>query len=258
MIFVSEAQRWSADQWRESFADLLDNPKGWLATASGAAMYEQVATFVAKPLSAYAKKNGYPMTNEEVTHTVLARLASLPQLAEGGIVSDNPAGYLFRSATHWIEAEFCLRAGSLEKVSLVIAAPEKIEYEGTVMDVAIDLTLEVLTPLCAPVYHHALRRAVTLFAYNPTTRLSYTDKELRYVHSEVAEMTLSQVRAVMNVVWGGRPNNAETSITGQFLRNPEWRPEDSPTHKRALLLFQARMFADTPQKFHGDFTLAAS
>lgn len=53
--------------------------------------------------------------------------------------------------------------------------------------------------------------------------MSYEVHEKQAAHRFVPEMTVEQVTAVMNIAWGGRPRQAETSVMGALLIDPHFQ-----------------------------------
>jgi hypothetical protein len=140
------------------------------------------------------------------------------------------------------------RGVDLEAVAEVIGGrsveDEVIPEHGlTDMDTVIERTIAVLRPRTPTGLERPVAVLVEWLGYNPPQRLSYGHVELRQANVEVPELTAEQVHAVANIAWGGRPNQASTSLMGAFLRDSGFDPVLSPTHLRALRLYQQRMHA---------------
>lgn len=246
------AERWHPERWRGAFRALSAEPGAWLAGSEGAAWIEQVTRCFARRLCdqfRFDAKWGYQFEPAEVVSIIITRIAGQPSVAEALIRAENPVGYLAVCTERWMQLEAGVRGSSFEVLEgFVPADPRALtQLEANAnLESAIELTVQVLQERTPQAFHPAVGAAVSWLAYNPPSRMSYTSDELVWLRREMRVFTMLQLRAIANVVWGGRPRAAETSVIGQFLRDSSWRPSSSATHSRALRVFTTRMFADTP------------
>jgi hypothetical protein len=124
-------------------------------------------------------------------------------------------------------------------VAVSIPAPEDSLEDPSLPRVwaAVRATFDQLAVRVKDDLHPELYELLSWLAINPP-RISYEGLERVAAHRTCPSFTIEQVKAVMNIAWGGRPRQGETSLLGQYLKNPHFRPSESPTHARALTYFK--------------------
>ncbi len=240
------------DEWRQRAAliALADDPD-FLHTAEGAAFLEQLKHFHAPAILRLARDSyvgsGW-LEPDDVVNTAIERLrANSGRVAEYAASSDGePWGYLHRCLVTWARRLWGTRGTSLDVIAEFVAPPAPELEAGdhlTPLDEVVAATFAVLAPVTEERLHAPLLQLLGWLAANPLQRLSYEASERVAAHRHCPELTIEQVTAVMNISWGGRPRQAETSLMGQFLLNPEFRVSDSPTHARAVAYYKHAMRA---------------
>lgn len=235
------------DVWRLRVAlmDLADDGARFLSTAEGAAFLEQLDVFFARPLVGEARRMGFAMDRDDATHMIIERfLTTLEEQKEKAPIrfaasAENPWGYLWTCALRWARNDWGMRASDLEtSEAYALAAPENDESHLTPLEEVVRCCFEELAQRIPVRHHSAVYELLGWLASNPPQRLSYEGLERIAAHRYCPSLTIEQVTAVMNIAWGGRPRQAETSLMGQYLTNPEFRPSESWTHIRALHYFK--------------------
>lgn len=240
--------------WRQKVAltDLADQGFKYLDSDSGRALLTQLDEHFAGSVVGLAKSWGHSIDNEDVVHMILERLvADVVQRGDHAPIryaaaADDPWAYLWQCVTRWARDLWGTRADPLEYAE-TMPAYEPVPHDLTPLGEVAALTFSVLAAHTRPTHHDALRGLVVWLAENPPERLSYEAKACDDAHREFSTLTREQVVAVMNICWGGRPRQAQTSLMGQFLLDPEFRPSDSPTHIRALVYYKTAMRAGEHQ-----------
>lgn len=233
-----EVQRF--DTWRQRVAMSTLTEPGFLMSPEGAAFLEQLDVFFAPGICGMAKRMGYPMEPGDVQNSIITHLLSNDgEVAKYASVADEPWAYLGRCAIEWARREWGHRGTRLEVAEyLPVASPTSDESNYTALDEVVALTYEVLVPRTPEHLHGDLLELLGWLAANPIQRLSYEAEERMAAHRFCPRMTIDQVTAVMNIAWGGRPRQKETSLMGAFLLDSTFRPSGSPSHARALTTYK--------------------
>ncbi|MGO3832404.1 MAG: hypothetical protein ACTJGT_00440 [Microbacteriaceae bacterium] len=252
MMMLETVETWTIARQREAFA-LLPQPE-FRASPEFVAFLEQLHVNHAEGLVKRARRWGYSFEPEEAVNMLIVNL--LEEIDTGRFVSDyvaeseHPFAYLGRCAFRsWLPKEFGVRGNQLEVPELLpdSEAYEQAEYDSGLTDISevVELCLAVLLPRTPKMLQDQLGELVAFLAVNPPQRLSYEHFERQAAAKYCPSFTEEQISAVMNITWGGRPNRADTSLMGQFLLDEEFKPEDSPTHYRALRYYQKEIAART-------------
>lgn len=245
---MSEVERF--DVWRQRRVLLaLADSSDFLHTAEGAAFIEQIRTFHAPVIVGMARRMGLGdrwLEEGDVVNTAIEKLrASDGRIAEYAAAADGePWAYLGKCLIVWVRQQWGTRGSSFDLASEMIPAtsPETPDYL-TNLDEVVALTFQVLSPVTEAKLHAPLLELLGWLAANPLQRLSYEADEKVAAHRHCPEFTIAQVTAVMNISWGGRPRQSESSLMGQFLLDPSFRPSDSPSHARAVTFYKNAMRA---------------
>lgn len=251
---MSEVERFDTWRQRAALVGLMDVP-GFLESAEGAAFIEQLRTFFARQMVGQSARMGFSIDAEEVVNTVIAhlldndgRIAGYAASAEG-----DPWAYLARCLQGWVRDLWGRRGTSLDVLEF-LPEPFQATPDDTYTPLAevVAHTFEILAPLTEEKLHAELYRLLEWLASNPPQRKSYESFEARAAHRYCPAFTIGQVTAVMNISYGGRPRNAETSIMGAILLDPNFAISDGSTHAVALETYKRRMIAER----HGSRSLA--
>ena len=258
----NQVEKWSEQKLRETLCLLPE--KEFQHTAEFVAFLEQLRLYVAPQMVSRAGREGYQMETTDAEHMVFLKLITeagqhpsgdTRYLADYVAESVNPWGYLVGCATNnWLREEYGIRGISAEgDYDLVANIPARrdsdpaAEPEGELTPAwqIAELTYGVLAPRTPEKLHRDLWELLKFLAANPSQRLSYEHHERVAAKQYCAVMNESQIAAVMNIAWGGRPNRATTSIMGQFLLDPEFDPFDSrkETFAKALSYYQKEIIA---------------
>lgn len=232
------------DTWRQREALTALTEPGFLESAEGAAFLEQLEVFFAPSTIASARKMDYALEPGDVVHMLIVRLLEDDgRIAGYAATADEPWSYIGGClARDWAWREWGVRGTSLDILEFMPPSATA-EEDLTPLSEVVELAYGVLSPFTPQELHGDLRDLLGWLAANPLQRISYEAEAKRAAHRHCPEFTIDQVAAVMNIAWGGRPRQAETSIFGGFLRDPRFRPSDSPTHMRALIYFKNAMRA---------------
>lgn len=244
---VTEFDPW---QQRTALTDFADQGIAFLDTAAGASFLEQMDLFVAPKIVAYARDWGYAIERKDVTHLIVEKYLTLmlrnPERSSihYAASADIPWAYIVRSVRRWQGYERGLKGINLEVAEALPASeiPGRDSDLTNISDV-VQLTFDQLAPRVKSSCHAQLFRLLSWLAANPLQRISYEGNECVAAHRQCPNFTIEQVKAVMNIAWGGRPRQAETSLMYQYLKNPHFRPAESPTHARALTYFKSEFRA---------------
>ncbi len=248
--------------WRQRVALAeLASDISFLESAEGAALVEQLRVFLAPLILKYAYRLRVGQDWLDVEDVVNGAIEFLSQnggnVAARAAASDgDPFGYVYACMKRWAGGQWGSLGRTLDGLEELIAAPEGISTPDrlTPLDEVVDLTFHTLSVFVANNLHDPLLNLIGWLAANPPQRLSYEGFEKRAAHRHCHELTPMQVDAVMNVCWGGRPRSKETSLFGQFLLQPDFRPASSPTHARALNWFRKQWIASlTPASLTTDW-----
>lgn len=233
------------DTWRQRAAMATFTEPGFLDTPEGAAFLEQLDVFFSPGICGMARREGYPMEHGDVRNSIITHLlANDGEVAQYAAVADEPWAYLGRCAIGWARREWGHRGTRLEVAeSLHVPSPSAESSPYTDLDEVVALTYEALVPRTPSELHGDLLELLGWLAANPLQRLSYETEERVAAHRHCPRMTIEQVTAVMNIAWGGRPRQAQTSLMGAYLLDASFRPSDSPSHARALTYYKNAMRA---------------
>lgn len=244
---MRQVERFDVWRQRQALLALADDPQEFLGSAEGFAFCEQIAVLMAPAIVGYARgKMGYALEVDDVVSIAITGLcAKSGNAAEYCAAAiEEPWGYVATCLRGWARAEWGVRGRDIEIAEFLPApAPTEDMNDYTELSQVVELTFQALAPVTDERLHTDLYELLGWLAANPLTRLSYETDERVAAHRHCPGLTIEQVTAVMNIAWGGRPRQAETSIMGQFLLNPEFRPSDSPTHARALTYYKHQMRA---------------
>lgn len=242
---MSEVERF--DVWRQRMAlTNLGESIEFLDTAEGAALLEQLETFFARAVVSAARKEGYGMEVDDVVHGGIVLLtADNGRIARYAAAADSePWAYLATCLRAWARQQWGHRGTSLDTAEFLAAVPASVGAdEYTPLELVVQLTWEALCPVTPTGLHDELHELLGWLAVNPPQRLSYETGDKVAAHRHCPQFTIHQVTAVINIAWGGRPRQSETSLMGQFLLDSNFRPSDSPTHARALTYYKKQMIA---------------
>lgn len=242
---MAEIERF--DVWRQRMAlTELAESIDFLGTAEGAAFMEQLAAFFAPAVVGAAHRMGYPMDHDDVVNGGIVLLtADDGRIARYAAAADSePWAYMGMCLQAWVRQQWGHRGTSLDAAEFLAVTPPVIDPgDFTPLEMVVQLTWETLCPLTPNELHPELRELLGWLAVNPPQRLSYEGADKRAAHRQCPQFTIWQVTAVINIAWGGRPRQAESSLMGQFLLDPQFHPSDSPTHARALTYYKKQMIA---------------
>lgn len=243
---MSELVRFDAWRQRAALVSLIDVP-GFLSTAEGFAFIEQIQHFHARGMVALARKEGFSLDTDEVVNTMLENLLQYEGRVAGYAAASEgePWAYLSTCTVGWVRKLWGWRGASLEVLEYL---PEPYYSEPdspfTPLEDVVALTFQLLAPLTAERLHGELFKLLGWLAANPPQRLSYEKFEAQAAHRFCPSFTIGQVTAVMNIAYGGRPRNAETSIMGAFLLDANFTFSEGSTQAVALETYKRRMIAE--------------
>ncbi|MFV0434999.1 MAG: hypothetical protein ACK5LO_13595 [Leucobacter sp.] len=244
-----EIERFNTWRQRTVLTELAEDGMGFLDTAEGAALLEQLDTFFAPSVVSLARGWGYSLERADVVHMILEKLVTGAQRrgSQAAIryaaAAEEPWGYLWSCTLRWAQELWGTRGVALEQAEMIPAPSGEVSHDLTPLDDVVRLCFDALAPRTAGKHHAAVLELLGWLAANPPSRLSYEGEDRVAAHRHCPSLTIEQVTAVMNIAWGGRPRQAETSLMGAFLLNPKFRPSDSPTHIRALVYYKSAMRA---------------
>lgn len=246
------------DVWRQrmAFTALADSPE-FLKTAEGAALIEQIRHRTARMIVWEAREMDFVLEVDDVVNGAILLLTEQDGRISRYIASADgePWGYFYTCLKGWARQQWGHRGSSLELLEDVIPAGSPEDHDYTPLEEVVRLTFETLSPHTPEALHAELLELVRWLAANPPQRLSYETGDKVAAHRFAPSFTIVQVAAVMNIAWGGRPRQADTSLFGQFLLDDFFRPSESPTHARALTYFKKQMRAgETGSRMLTDWT----
>lgn len=246
--------RFDADRQRAALIELVEGI-GFLETGEGTEFVTELESAFAPMMQGMARRMGFPLDAADVVHGAIvllleqdARVAKYAAAAE-----EEPWGYLATCLTEWGRRQWGERGTTLDAVEFLPVhrtaqlPGHHVSEELTPLPEVVRLTHAVLEPLTPSEQQPTLHPLLSWLARNPPQRLSYEGVELAAAVDHFPSFTKGQLKAVMNISWGGRPRQAETSLMGAFLLDPEFRPSDSPTRARALVHYKAAMRASAAQ-----------
>lgn len=244
------------DTWRQRAAliQLTDDP-GFLSTAEGAAFIEQLQRAFASQMVGMSKRMGFAIDADEVVNTVIEHLLEHDGRVAGYAASaeEEPLSYLAVCVHGWVRRLWGNRGSSLEVLEF-LPEPYRAEPDDqyTPLDEVVARTYELLAPLTPGELHADLFKLLGWLAANPPQRISYEKADRRAAHRHCPSFTIGQVTAVMNIVYGGRPRNAATSLFRAFLLDSTFTISQGSTNAVALEGYKRRMIAER----HGSRSLA--
>ncbi len=234
------------DVWRQrmAFTALADSPD-FLNTAEGAALIEQIRHRSANMIVWEAREMDFALEPDDVVNGAILLLTEQDGRISRYIASADgePWGYFYTCLKGWARQQWGHRGSSLEVLEDVVPAGGKPDDDLTPLEEVVRLTFEALSPHTPERLHSELLELLRWLAANPPQRLSYETGDKVAAHRFAPAFSIMQVTAVMNIAWGGRPRQADTSLFGQYLLDDFFRPSESPTHARALTYFKKQMRA---------------
>lgn len=258
---MAKVEKFATWRLRSALTDLAEDQASFLSTAEGAAFLEQLDAFFSSTIIAKACSWGYYMERGDVVNMIIERLLTTlqEQPAKAPIrfaaSAEDPWGYLWTCSLRWAGDEWGTRGEGLEFAE-TLPARESSEYDSGLTPISdvIRLTFEELAPRTPQQNHVAILDLLGWLAVNPPQRLSYERDDRIAAHRHCPSLTIGQVIAVMKIARGSRPREAETSLMGQFLLDPNFDPVKSFTHIRALLTFkEAFRAAETGSRMLSDW-----
>lgn len=243
---MASVERFEVWRQREAMVALAADPR-FLSTAEGAAFLEQLSVKFAPVLMKYASEAGFRMERDEIVNLIVTNLLSLrwkdQPLAAKVATVESPWGYIFESAKNWCARERGVRSWSGIDIELVPQTASEPDQSLTPIQEVIELTFSELAVRTDPQLHEELLQLLNWLALNPLQRLSYEREEKIAAQQVAPSFSAEQISAVMNICWGGRPRQAQTSLMGQYLLDPTFKPSTSPSHARALSFYKNAMRA---------------
>ncbi|PRI10888.1 hypothetical protein [Leucobacter massiliensis] len=237
--------RFDARRQRAALAEFAADGAAFLRKSEGLAFIEQLYVFFVPKLMALAASYGYALDRDEAANVILERLLSSRRRGEKGAArraaaAESPFGYLWACAVDWVRRQWGTRAAPLERAADAGTSFEVPERESpyTPLEEVVRLTFAVLAEAMGEEERGAVYELLRWLALNPPQRLSYEAEDRIAAHRRCPKLTAEQVVAVMKIARGARPNTAATSLMGQFLLDPGFRPSQSGSHARALTRFR--------------------
>ncbi len=240
-----DAKRFDADQLRAALFELANSPE-YLRSAQGSVLLRQLELHVAPTLLALGRRVGIDRSWLEpldVVHTIVLALchqrgSAARQIAETAL---DPWPYLLRCAAGWVRALWGVRGEAITGHTLLGLADPTEEEILTPMKEVIERAHALLAPHTEAHLRNALLRLVAWLAENPPQRMSHDASERAEASFLFPAFSTTQIAAVANICWGGRPRRHETSLLAALLLDSGFRPADSPSHARALLHYRRTM-----------------
>lgn len=226
---------------------LLPEPE-FQKTAAFVEFLDDIAERYGKVGVSLASQYGYAMEEQEVVNLIFVQLLkkhssnlyTCDYVARADV--ENPWAYLGGLLKRWIRQEYGVRGIQMEEAERIPQSDNHVEENLSLLHEVVAKTYEILAPRTPEFLHHELFTLLEFLAVNPPQRLSYEKFEREAAMVYCPHFTERQVAAVMNIAWGGRPKQRETSVMGQILLDPMWLPEMSVTHTIALSDYKKRMF----------------
>lgn len=233
--------RWAGNILREVALTANGTPSFW-NTAEGKALIRQLDRFISPVIAREVRSTlRYAIDPDEVTNTIVLQMSSQESFIRGVREAVNPWGYLLECGKRWARKQAGHRV--LELDALVGFEPTGGSVEElfdpasglTPVDEVIASTVEVVAHYCGSVDRASLEAIVRWFALNPPQHRGHGHTEAR-TNPELRRLgfTVAQVGVLANVTWGARPEQQTTSLFYGFLRDAQFKPHTSRTHRMAL------------------------
>lgn len=214
----------------------------WWASKDGEWLYARILARIGTSVSQKVNKSyGVGCEPADVANT------AVPMLRQ-----NFTRAYIRRAGDPWSYLAQMLKRELFNTVGLhlraelddVFAMPAAGFDRAVSLEEAIDATCRQILPLTPQHLHPVVRPAVTYFAELGGPRISHL-----YTHATTDEeltglgLGREHILAIANIVLGGRPRNAETSLIAGFLLDPDFDPSSSLLHRKALKKYGSRMSA---------------
>lgn len=238
----------AAPELRELIAAIPSDPSAygpWWDSPTGRVLATHVGGRVARAVVRGVRvRTGRWLEPELVLGLVVEAFAPPSQLVRGLLSSatGDPDAYLSRSLANALAREIGpdrsidtteVRWGAATGARAVpISLASAIE---AVCRELLPVTPRRLRPTLAEVVDQIVDRAIDGSLSRLHTRTAL-DERLRRLG-----WSCDQLRALVNVVIGARPDHARASLVAGFLTREEWRPRESPVHRAAIGAYARRM-----------------
>jgi len=234
---------------RESLRDLiaaipadLATYGPWWASPPGRALVRHVGGAIALAVVRGVRaRTARSLDPGVVLGLVVEALAPPSQLARGlrSPATRDPAAYLARSLVNALARELGSELELDDGVPAMcerVAAPVALAAASRAVCRELrPLTPGRLRPSLPLVVERVVDRAAEGSLSRLHTRTALDERLLRLGWSR------EQLRALVNVVIGARPDHSRASLVAGFLGRADWRPRDSPAHRAALDGYARRM-----------------
>jgi len=217
----------------------------WWAGPTGRRLLARLQGTVAEPVArAASARSGRRIEPDEVIGLAVEALAPPSQLARAlrSPMTADPEAYLVRSLANALVRE---QGGelTLEACRDARVAPASARTGEPRIVLAIELVCRTIAPLTPSRLRLSLPAAVERIVDRAA------DGALSRLHARAPRdgrlldlgWTEAQLRALVNVVVGARPDHARSSLVAGYLRSEDWRPHASGDHRAALKRYARRM-----------------
>lgn len=246
-------QRWSGNRLKAVVMAATSVGRDFWSSADCAELVDQVDQYLSGQISRSVRaKLGYAIERDEVTNTVLVRLAEASTgqaLASGMLSSRDPWAYLAKCAGKWAIGQAGHRVGELDALVHLPGVATSAADAGidpahglTPLPIVIEKTATTVEAFVDDAAERSYRAAVRWFAENPPTHQGHGHAGARRA-PEFARMGFApdEVAALARVTWGGRPNMHVTSLFRAFLLDDAFDPHASRPHRLALMNMRAAL-----------------
>lgn len=246
-------QRWSGNRLKATVIAAASSGGAFWASSSCAELVAQVDRYLAGQIARSVRsKLGYALERDEVTNTILVRLADVDTgkaLVSGIQGSRDPWAYLAKCAGMWAIGQAGHRVGELDAMVDLPGVAGSAADAGldpahglTPLPVVVDRTTATIEAYVDDVGDRPYRAAVAWFAENPPTHQGHGHSDARRA-PEFGRMDFApdEVGALARVTWGGRPNMHVTSLLRAFLLDDGFDPHASRPHRLALMNMRAAL-----------------
>lgn len=241
---------------------------GFFSSPAGLAFIEQVRHYLAPRLVKMSRSWGsYPIEFDEMVNLVLMAAVDLPEWKRHNCVyAESPWAYFSRCAEEWLWKEWGHRGTSLECMtwfnppSNIVGPGEedpRVEDERVMAGLARRVSAILLTRT-PPHLHADVAALVEWLAWHPIQRLTYESQDRKEAAKEFPGLTSHEIRAVMNIVVGGRPVRERTSLFAMVALDPDFEPSTVPTIARALMHYRKAMSRRRPAQANRTLTEVAA